>query len=153
VGDTELRLGLSGAHLLADLPAIGEQGVTRGAADLTVTRGGLTLWGEVQRQNGQSVTAFPVAATATTPGAASKHVDHALAGGQYTLWLLTARYVFSLGDYRDLAVKETMHVPSLSVALDPGLSLLAELVFWERHAGGLTSFVDRSLNVTLYGHF
>jgi hypothetical protein len=147
LGQTELRLGLSASHLQADLPVVGKQGVTRGAADLTVTRGGLTLWGEVQRQNGQSVTSFPL------PNLAAKHINYALAGGQYTLGLFTARYVFSLGDYRDVSVKETMHVPSLSVALDPGLAILAELVIWERHAAGLTSFIDRSLNVTLQGHF
>jgi hypothetical protein len=66
---------------------------------------------------------------------------------------LTARYVFSWGDYHDLAVRETMHVPSLGVALDPGLALLAEVVIWQRHAGGADTFVDRSLNVTLNGHF
>jgi hypothetical protein len=148
LGDlTTVKLGLSASGLQADLPGLGRQGVFRAAADLTVTAGGLTLWGEAQRQNGQTVVDFPL------PGQASKHVNYALGGGEYTRGLFTARYVFSLGDYRDVAVKETMHVPSLGLTLDPGLSLLAELVIWERHAGGATAFVDRSLNVTLQGHF
>ena len=87
------------------------------------------------------------------PGQASKHNNYLLAGGEYTLGLFTARYVFSQGEYDDLDVKETMHVPSLGVALDPNLSVLSELVVWQRNAAGTTSFVDRSLNVTLYGHF
>jgi hypothetical protein len=147
-GDTLIKLGLSGSYLVADLPVIGSDQVLRGAVDVTVTRGGLTLWGEVLRQNGQSVASFPVA------GAASRHNDYALGGGEYTRGIVTARYVFSYGNYHDVAVKETMHVPALGVALDPGLSLLAELVVWQRllPSGGAT-FVDRSLNVTLYGHF
>jgi hypothetical protein len=112
-----------------------------------VSRGGLTLWGEGLRQHGRSVASFPLA------GAASRHNDYALTGGEYTLGRLTARYVFSVGDYRDAAVTETMHVPALGLSLDPGLSLLAELVVWQRHAGEATTFVDRSLNVTLSGRF
>jgi hypothetical protein len=66
---------------------------------------------------------------------------------------VTARYVFSYGDCHDLAITETMHVPALGVALDPGLSLLAELVVWQGFVpSGGASFVDRSLNVTFYGH-
>jgi hypothetical protein len=157
--DTVAKLGLSVAHLQADLPELGSENVFRGAADVTLTTGGLTLWGEYQRQNGQSVTAFPVAATVgpdgavVAPGRASRHINYALAGGEYTRGLFTARYVFSWGDYQDLAVKETMHVPALGLSLDPGLSLLAELVIWRRFGGGDPRFVDRSLNVTLYGHF
>jgi hypothetical protein len=154
-----LKLGLSGERLTADLGAAGKHGVLRGAADLTFSWDTLTLWAEYTRQNGQSVTEFPVAgtaATATTPaiaGHASEHNNYALAGGEYTYGLVTARYVFSLGDYHDLGVKETMHVPAISVALDPGLSLLAELVLWQRHSDASTSYLDRSLNVTLAGHF
>jgi hypothetical protein len=162
IGDsTTARLGISVSGLQADLPAIGKQNVFRGAVDLTVTTGGLTLWGEYQRQNGQTVTGFPIAETPATaagepgtPGQASRHINYALAGGEYTRGLFTARYVFSWGDYHDVGVRETMHVPSLGLSLDPGLSLLAELVIWQRHTvEGNPTFVDRSLNVTLYGHF
>jgi hypothetical protein len=153
------RLGLSAEFLQPELPVIGKQNVFRGAVDLTVSAGGGTLWGEYTRQNGQTVTDFPVAATPATagqpgaPGQASKHNNYLLAGGEYTLGLFTARYVFSRGDYHDVDVTETMHVPSLGVALDPNLSVLSELVVWQRNAAGVSSFVDRSLNVTLYGHF
>jgi hypothetical protein len=162
LGDSALaKLGISVCRLQADLPGLGPQNVFRGAADLTVTTGGLTLWGEYQRQNGQTVTEFPIAGTpaadaggTATPGQASRHINYALGGGEYTHGLLTARYVFSWGDYRDVRVRETMHVPSLGLSLDPGLSLLAEMVIWQRHtAEGNPTFVDRSLNVTLYGHF
>lgn len=162
LGDSAVaRLGISVSGLQADLPVLGTQDVFRGAVDLTVSAGGLTLWGEYQRQNGQTVTDFPIAGApapeaggTTTPGQASRHIDYALAGGEYTRGLFTARYVFSRGDYRDVDVRETMHVPSLGLALDPGLSLLAELVIWQRHtAVDDPTLVDRSLNVTLYGHF
>jgi hypothetical protein len=158
-GPALVKLGLSGAFLQADLPVVGTQDVWRGAADVTATLRGLTLWGEYIRQNGQSVTEFPIAATPATattpeiPGQASRHNDYVLAGAEYLYRSLSARYVFSLGNYGDLDVRETMHVPSLGVSLDPGLSLLAELVIWERRTPEAHQFVDRSLNVTLYGHF
>ena len=138
---------------------VGKQDVWREAVDLTWTVGPATLWGEVTLQQGQSVTEFPIAgtpATATTPavpGQASKTVRYVLAGGQYTLGKLTARYVFSLGDYADLDVRETLQVPSIGVALEEHLSLLGELVLWRRRAPGGDTWVDRSFNVTLYAHF
>lgn len=160
IGDkTIAKLGLSGAFLEADLPGLGRKNVGRGAVDLTVNHGGLTVWAEYLRQNGQTVTDFPFAAvpasatSAATAGRFSKHNDYQLAGGEYTWGLVTARYVFSRGDYRDVDVSETMHVPSVGVALDPSLSVLSELVVWRRHGGPATSVIDRSLNVTLYGHF
>jgi hypothetical protein len=147
-----VKLGLSGAFLEAELPGLGRKNVLRGALDVTVNAGGLTLWGELIRQNGQSVTNFPGAPPESAPQF-SKHNNYGLAGGEYTLGQFTGRYVFSLGDYTDLDLRETMHVPSLGVALDASLSLLAELVVWQRHTDADTAFVDRSLNVTLYGHF
>jgi hypothetical protein len=158
--DITLTLGLSGARLQADLPAeVGKQNVLRGAVDVTLSGPGYNVWGEYLRQNGQTVSAFPIAGTPAaagaeaTPGQGARRINYALAGAEYTRGLFTARYVFSLGDYHDLAIKETMHVPSLGLSLDPGLALLAELVIWQRHAGGVDTFVDRSLNVTLHGHF
>jgi hypothetical protein len=158
--DTTIKLGLSAERLQADLPAeIGTKNVFRGAADLTLSGAGFNVWAEYLRQNGQTVSAFPIAGApasatgAATPGQGATRINYALAGGEYTHGLFTARYVFSLGDYHDLSIKETMHVPSLGLTLDPGLALLAELVIWQRHAGGVDTFVDRSLNVTLHGHF
>jgi hypothetical protein len=155
-----ITLGLSAEHLQADLPAeVGKKNVSRGAADATLSGAGFTVWGEYLRQNGQTVPAFPIAGTPATagaeatPGQGATRINYLLAGGEYTRGLFTARYVFSLGDYHDLSIKETMHVPSLGLTLDPGLSLLAELVIWQRHAGGVDTLVDRSLNVTLHGHF
>ena len=154
-----LTLGVSAEYLQADLPVVGAQDVFREGADLTWTRGGLTLWGEVIVQQGQSVTEFPIAplpATATTPavaGQASKTVRYGLAGGQYSLGPVTARYVASVGNYADQDVTEWLHVPSLGVNFEQHLALLGELVLWRRQAPGADSWVDRSFNVTLYAHF
>ena len=154
-----LTLGVSAEYLQADLPVVGPQHVFREGADLTWTRGGLTLWGEVIVQQGQSVTEFPIAATAATattpavPGQASKTVRYGLAGGQYSLGPVTARYVASVGNYADQDVTEWLHVPSLGVNFEQHLALLGELVLWRRQAPGADSLVDRSFNVTLYAHF
>ena len=78
---------------------------------------------------------------------------YALAGGQYSLGPVTARYVFSLGDYADFDVRETLHVPSIGVALEEHLSLLGELVLWRRNTPAGNTWVDRSFNVTLYAGF
>jgi hypothetical protein len=154
-----LTLGLSAEYLQADLPVVGPQNVFREGGDLTWTRGGATLWGEVILQQGQSVTEFPIAgapATATTaaiPGQASKTVRYGLAGGQYSVGPVTARYVASVGNYADQDVTEWLHVPSLGVNFEQHLALLGELVLWRRQAPGADSWVDRSFNVTLYAHF
>ena len=160
VGETgRLALGLSGQYLQADLPAIGKNDVWREAVDLTWSLGTATFWGELTLQQGLSVSEFPIAGTPATdttpavPGQASRTVRYALAGGQYGLGPVTARYVFSLGDYADLDVRELLHVPSIGVALEEHLSLLGELVLWRRNAPSGATWVDRSFNVTLYAHF
>jgi hypothetical protein len=154
-----VALGVSAEYLQADLPVVGKQDVFREGADLTWSRGGATLWGEVIFQQGQSVTEFPIpgvpatATTAAVPGQASKTVRYGLAGGQYSLGPVTARYVASVGNYADQDVTEWLHVPSLGVNFEQHLSLLGELVLWRRQAPGADSWVDRSFNVTLYAHF
>jgi len=45
-----------------------------------------------------------------------------------------------------------MHVPAISVAVSPNLSLLGELVFWSNDSPQGSSLVDRSFNLTLNGH-
>jgi hypothetical protein len=155
---TTLKVGLSASSLQADLPD-GRHTVYRGAADVAITGKGFGLWGEVLRQDGATVTDFPYAgspATASAPataGRASAKNDYILAGGEYTYDRFTLRYNFSLGSYADVSVKERMHVPAFSVKANDNLSLLTEVVFWDRSAPEGSSKVDRSLNVTLYGHF
>jgi hypothetical protein len=122
------------------------------------------VWGEYTRQQGRTVTDFPIppptptitsAAGTTAPatGQSSTHNNYYWIGTQLAWRRLTARYAFSLGDYSDVKVQEWIHLPSLGVQVNPYLSLLAELVWWERSAPTGHSFVDRSLNVTLYAHF
>jgi hypothetical protein len=158
VGSTTIALGASGEYLQADLPSIGPQNVWRVACDATVSVAGLTLRGEVDEQNGRSVTDFPVAgvpATATAPavpGQSSATTDYLLAGAEYTLGPVTAVYTVSLGSYRDVSVKEWMHVPGISVAVNPNISLLGELVFWQHDTPQGSSLVDRSFNLTLNAH-
>jgi hypothetical protein len=154
----KVRVGLSAEHLSADLPD-GAHGVTRFAIDAALTGWRAGLWAEMLRQYGETVTDFPyegIPATATTPavpGRFSTRNVYLLAGGQYTLGRLTVRYNFSQGDYVGVSVIERMHVPGLALTLTPNFTLLAEMVFWHRLAPEGTTLVDRSLNVTLTGHF
>ena len=157
-GGGELKLGVSGQFLQADLPA-GVEPVYRAAVDASVTRGGFSAWAEVLRQWGKHVDAFPVAATPATdtmpavPGRASELNDYLLVGGQYQLGKLVGRYNVSYGGYRDESVREWLHVPAIGYAASDNLSVLSELVVWTRNAAGTSSTFDRSLNVTVNGHF
>jgi hypothetical protein len=152
--------GLSGAFLQADLgTTLGTKNVYRGAVDVSLVAGAFGLWAEYTRQNGQSVTDFPVAgtpATVTTPavaGRASSHNDYALAGTQYAFGPVTLRYNVSTGRYEDASISEWMHVPAVAYAVGDNFTLLGEYVDWRRYTPGGSSIVDHSLNVTLAGHF
>jgi hypothetical protein len=150
--------GLSGAFLQAALP-IGTKNVYRGAADLKVAGTSWTFWGEYTYQNGQTVTDFPVAGTPATgaspaiPGQASAHNHYGLVGGQYTVQKVTLRYNVSTGRYSDVSTSEWMHVPALAVAIGDNLTVLGEYVDWRRYTPAGHSIVDRSVDVTLNGHF
>jgi hypothetical protein len=158
LGPATLALGGSAEYLQADLPAIGPQDVWRVAGDATLSLSGFTLRGEYLHQRGRTVTDFPYAGTpkaATTPavaGRSSATNDYVLAGAEITIGQVTALYTLSLGSYNDVAVQEWMHVPALSVAVAPNISLLGELVFWSRSTPQGDSIVDRSFNLTLNGH-
>ena len=150
--------GASGAFLQAALP-IGTKNVYRAAVDasLAVKRWG--AWAEYTYQNGQTVTDFPIAgtpATATAPaiaGHASAHNHYGLLGSQYSWRAVTVRYNVSAGRYSDVSVTEWMHVPALAVAVGDNLTVLGEYVDWRRYAPAGQSIVDRSVDVTLNGHF
>ncbi len=158
-GPATIAVGGSGEFLQAAyLPEIGTQNVWRAAGDVKLTAGGLGIWGEFTRQDGRTVTDFPFAgtpATATAPavaGRSASKINYVLAGAEYTVGPVTARYNFSLGDYSDVSVTETMHVPGLGFAVSPNLSFLAELVIWRRYTPEGDSLVDRSFNLTMNAH-
>jgi hypothetical protein len=87
------------------------------------------------------------------PGRASAHNHYLLAGGQYRYQAITLRYNVSNGRYRDVGVSEWMHVPAVAVAVGDNLTVLGEYVNWRRYSPAGNSLIDRSLNLTLQGHF
>ena len=152
------RVGLWAEHLTADLPD-GEHPVTRVAVDVGIDAHGATAWAEWLHQSGETVTDFPYAgipATATTPaipGRFSTSNTYWLVGAEYTFKRLTVRYNYSRGHYETVAVTESTHIPGIGVALHSNLILLAELVIWNRFAPEGTTVMDRSIDITLTGHF
>ncbi len=163
VGGATVALGVSGEYLKADIPAapvsIGPQNVWRGAVDATVTYAGFKVLGELQHQDGRSVTDFPLPSSAAGPGL-SDNVDYAQVGGEYTVGPVTARYYVSLGSYNNIPLpaggtathKEWLHVPSLGVVVSPNVSLLGEFVFWQHDTPTSSVLVDRSFNLTVNAH-
>ncbi len=157
-GAAVLTSGLSGSFLQAALPT-GTKNVYRAAADLSVAGTRWSAWAEYSYQNGQTVTDFPIAGTpesataAAIPGHASAHNHYGLAGAQYTWSPVTVRYNVSTGRYRDVSVSEVMHVPALAVAVGDNLTVLGEYVDWRRYNAGTSAVIDRSVDVTLNGHF
>jgi hypothetical protein len=151
-GTGRVQVGLSGEHFTADLPG-GDDGVTRIAADAKITYGTFGAWGEFLLQKGRHVTDFPYAATPTAPGRASGDNRYVLLGAEYGIGPVSLRYNVSFADYSDVNVTEVMHVPAIGVQVDPHLSVLGEYVFWTRDADEGDSDVDKSVNVTVSGHF
>ena len=151
--------GISGAFLQADLGTDGTNNVYRAAADVSASWRRFAGWAEYTRQQGRSVTGFPIAATPATastpavPGQSSAHINYALAGAQVALGPVTIRYNVSTGRYEDQSVTEWMHVPALAYAVGSNFTLLGEYVDWRRYADGGHTVVDRSVDVTLAGHF
>ena len=152
------RVGLSAEHFTADLPD-GEHPVTRVAIDAGLDAKGFTGWVEWLHQIGESVNGFPypaVPATATAPalpGRFSINNTYWLIGGEYTYKLVTLRYNYSRGRYQTVAVTESTHIPGVGVALHSNLILLTELVLWNRYAPEGKTVMDRSIDITLTGHF
>jgi hypothetical protein len=79
-------------------------------------------------------------------------VDYALAGLEYTLGPVTARYNVSTGYYTDLNIHEWMQVPAIGVAISPNFTILGEFVLWQSYSATASSILDRSVNVTLRAH-
>ena len=162
-GGATVALGVSGEYLKADIPAapvsIGPQNVWRAALDATITYAGFKVLGEVQHQDGRSVTDFPLPSSPAGPGS-SANIDYAQVGGQYTLGPVTARYYVSLGSYNNVPLatggsvthKEWLHVPSIGVVVTPNVSVLGEFVFWQHDTPTSSVLVDRSFNLTVNAH-
>ena len=150
----KLQVGVSAEHFTADLPA-GEEGVTRFAGEAKLTFDTLGVWGEVLVQDGRHVTDFPYPATTApaAPGRASGDNRYVLIGAEYGIGPVTLRYNVSYADYHDVDVTELMHVPAVGFAFNDHLSLLGEYVHWTRDTNEGDVDVDKSLNVTLNGHF
>jgi len=142
-----LKVGLSGMYLQADLPTVGKKDVERGAVDASLSVAGVSAWAEYLYQHGQSIVDFPA------PGPGSSHNHYGLFGAQYALGIVTARYNVSFGRYGDVSTTEWMHVPAVAVAVGDSFTLLGEFVHWKRYTSGADSLLDRSLNITLAGHF
>jgi len=153
---SRLTLGLSGESFTADLPSETNT-VQRLAGDLKLTWGAFGIWGEVLRQWGANVNAFPYAgdptATPPVPGRSSADNVYLLAGTEFALAPVTVRYNLSVARYRDLRVQEVLHLPGVEVALHEHVSFLAEYAVWNRFAPeGVTDY-DHSLNLTVMAYF
>jgi hypothetical protein len=157
----QLRLGLSGQRFRADVPriALADRGVWRYGVDVELDYDKLGVWGEFLHQDGQSVTDYPVPGIPSEdgspgiPGRASKDVNYALAGAQFGLGRVTARYNFSAAWYGGTGVREWMHVPALGFRLNDALSLGLEYVHWLRSIRGEHEPYNRSLNGLLFASF
>ncbi len=154
-----LKLGLSEEYFQADIASIGKQNVTRTAIDATVIFGPVTAWGEFTRQFGRHTTDFPIAPVAATddepetPGRSSNRINYALVGGEYTYKMLTVRYNFSMGDYRQVHLKERRNVPGIAVTLNPYMMALLELSHVQHHTSSGNQLIDRAIVLTLHGKF
>jgi len=145
-GDGKARLGLSFQRFDADSLGIPRRhrDVARFGVDAQVNVAGFGIWGEYLRQNGQSVTDYPLT------GEASRRIDYYLIGLEYTVWRFTPRYNFSAANYRGTQVKEWLHVPALGFKVNDHLQLNAEYVYWSRSLSGVHSPYNRSFNLELF---
>ena len=151
-----LQLGVSGETFEADLPE-GKNRVGRLALDLKLQAYGLSLWGEVLQQWGAHVNAFPEpgdpSASPPVPGRSSASNTYLLAGAEWAIGPVVPRYNLSIADYRDVWVREILHLLGITYNFHEHGTIYVEYAFWDRHApSGRTSY-DRSLNLTVLGFF
>jgi hypothetical protein len=151
-----LEFGLSAEHFTADF-GDRENAVRRLAGDVKLTWAGFGMWGEALHQKGANVTSYPYAgdpeATPPVPGRASADNTYLLAGAEYTLGPVTARYNLSLARYADVNVQEVLHVPGVGVVLHEHVCFLAEYAVWNRFTPEGVVDYDHSLNLTWLGYF
>lgn len=154
---SRLELGLSGEAFTADLSDDEQNDVQRLAGDVKVTWKGLGVWGEVLHQWGKNVTAFPYAADLTTtpptPGRSSGDNTYLLAGAEWKIGPVVPRYNVSIATYRDLAVREVLHLPGASIVFHEHGQIYVEYAIWDRTTPEGTTVYDRSFNLTVMGYF
>jgi hypothetical protein len=148
-----LEFGLSAEAFTADLPETNNS-VTRLAADVTLTVHKFAVWGEVLGQWGANVTGFPVTTDGLPhEGVSSERRTYLLAGCEMALGPIVPRYNVSIANYSDVAVREILHVPGVSLNIHPHATIFIEYAFWDRIAPEGRTVYDRSLNVTVQGFF
>ena len=158
--ENSLTLGLSGEYFQADIPNVGKKNVFRFGADFYANIGPVSVWGDVFRQLGQSVTEYPVPPSTdpitgiVTPGKASAKNDYILVGAEGRIKKFVLRYNFSAVRYQDLAITEFFHVPGIGYNMNDYLQFLVEFAYWnQKTADGQEALFDRTLATTIHAYF
>ena len=161
--DNSFTLGLSGQYFQADIPApVGKKNVFRMAIDFFANVGPISVWGDVSRQVGQSVTEWPIPpvpadpaiAGSGAPGQASAKNDYILIGGEGRIGKFVARYNFSAVRYHDVSITEFFHVPGVGYNMNDYLQFLVEFAYWNQvYSTGEEALFDRTLATTIHGYF
>lgn len=155
--DTSFTIGLSGQYFQADLPQpVGKKNVFRMGADFYGNFGPVSIWGDVARQVGQSVTEWPIPPDPATgaPGRASGKNDYILIGAEARIKKLVLRYNFSAVRYQDVGVSEFFHVPAIGFNMNDYLQFLVEFAYWnQKTATGQEALFDQTLATTIHGYF
>ncbi|HRI69457.1 MAG TPA: hypothetical protein PK156_34735 [Polyangium sp.] len=156
-----LTIGLSGEYFQADLPApVGKKNVFRVGADFYTNIGPISVWGDITRQIGQSVTEWPIPPSTdpttgvVTPGKASAKNDYILIGAEARIQKFVLRYNFSAVRYQDVAVSEFFHVPAIGYNMNDYLQFLVEFAYWtQKTSTGQEALFDRTLATTIHAYF
>lgn len=160
--ENSFTLGLSGQYFQADLPQpVGKKNVFRMALDFYANIGPISVWGDVMRQLGQSVTEWPIppvidptSGNVVTPGKASAKNDYILIGAEARIKKVVLRYNFSAVRFQDVAITEFFHVPAIGYNMNDYLQFLVEFAYWnQKTADGQDALFDRTLATTIHGYF
>lgn len=158
---SSIRLGLAAEHTYVDFTTrtgLDPQNVFRVAADMSLAYGPVRVFGEYIGQFGKTVTDYPftrkpATTTPAEPGRSSGENHYMLAGAEAQFWRITGRYSFSMVNYKELGVTESLHLPGASIALHDNVSLIFEYAYWRRMDPGRASTLDNSVNITVYARF
>ena len=134
--------------------------VFRFGADFYANIGPVSVWGDVSRQMGQSVTEWPIppgidpVTNLPIEGRASSKNDYFLIGAEARIKKVVLRYNFSAVRYNDVAVSEFFHVPGLGYNMNDNLQFLVEFAYWnQKTATGQEALFDRTIATTIHGYF
>lgn len=143
-----LALGASlaslGMRVESDGSSAGAYRVPLLALDAEWGRGPITLYTEWTRRGGGNL---PVQLREDVPGSAATYW---LAGAQVGRGRLHLRYNFSRGAYDDLARREWIHQPGVTLDLLSGAAVLLEYDLWRVRTDAESTTADRSLNLVLH---